>query len=124
MWRRVMERAIVLIVEDEFLIRMSAVQMVEDAGFAVIEAADADAAIAILTARSDIRVVFTDINMPGSMDGLKLARAVRDRWPPILLIVTSGMVTPASGEIPPGGRFLRKPYGAEQLTSTLRELVA
>ena len=80
----------VLIVEDEPLVRFCAVQTVEEAGFAVIEAANADEAIAILESRRDIRVVFTDIHMPGSMDGLKLAHAVRDRWPPIKIIVTSG----------------------------------
>jgi two-component system, response regulator PdtaR len=73
----------VLIVEDEPLVRLGAVQTIEDAGFEVIEAANADEAIEILEKRSDIRVVFTDVHMPGSMDGLKLAHAVRNRWPPI-----------------------------------------
>ncbi len=81
----------VLIVEDEFLLRMDAVDMIAAAGFEVIEAANADDAIEILEARRDITVVFTDIQMPGSMDGLKLARAVRGRWPPIKIIATSGL---------------------------------
>jgi CheY-like chemotaxis protein len=80
----------VLVVEDEFFSRWHAVDLVEAAGYKAIEASTADEAIAILEARKDIRVVFTDINMPGSMDGLKLARAIRDRWPPIELILTSG----------------------------------
>jgi CheY-like chemotaxis protein len=74
---------VVLIVEDEMVIRLGAVKMAEDAGFEVLEAANADEAIEILESRNDIRLVFTDIHMPGSMDGLKLAHAVRDRWPPI-----------------------------------------
>ena len=80
----------VLVVEDEFFNRLHAVNLVEAAGYKAIEASNADEAIAILELRKDIRIVFTDIDMPGSMDGLKLARAVRDRWPPIELILTSG----------------------------------
>ena len=119
-----MNRTIVLIVEGESLIRMSAVDMVEDAGYSAIEAANADEAIAILEARKDICVVFTDINMPGSMDGLMLAHAIRDRWPPIHLIVTSGLTTPGERDLPANGRFLRKPYEAAKIASTLRELLA
>ena len=81
---------VVLIVEDEPLVRVGACNMIEDAGFEVIEAASADEAIRILESRSDIRVVFTDVHMPGTMDGLRLAHAVRGRWPPIKIIVTSG----------------------------------
>ncbi len=76
-------KGLVLVVEDEALVRMFAVDFVEDAGFDVVEAADANQAVAILEARTDIGIVFTDIDVPGSMDGMKLARAVRDRWPPI-----------------------------------------
>ena len=89
-WEDSLKGPVVLIVEDEPLVRLGAVQAIEDAGFEVIEAANADEAIRILENRSDIRVVFTDIHMPGSIDGLKLAHAVRDRWPPIKIIVTSG----------------------------------
>ena len=89
-WRDSTNIPAVLVVEDESLVRLGAVTIIEDAGFEVIEAASADEAIGILECRSDIRVVFTDIHMPGSMDGLKLAQAVRDRWPPIKIIVTSG----------------------------------
>ena len=84
------ERVHVLVVEDEPLSRIYASNLVEDAGFVPIQAADADEAISILEARKDIRIVFTDINLPGSMDGLKLAHAIRHRWPPIELILTSG----------------------------------
>ena len=102
----------VLIVEDEPLVRFCAVQTVEEAGFDVIEAANADEAIAILESRQDIRVVFTDIHMPGSMDGLKLAHAVRDRWPPIKIIVTSGR-----GGGRPGGFAGRWPFLRQALRS-------
>jgi CheY-like chemotaxis protein len=99
---------IILFVEDDFLLRMDAVQMIEEAGFDVLEAANADEAISILETRSDIKVIFTDINMPGSMDGLKLAHAVRGRWPPIKIIATSGHVEVKDEELPSGGMFLSR----------------
>ncbi|SDT43586.1 response regulator [Bradyrhizobium canariense] len=114
-------RPVVLIVEDEFLLRMDAVDMISAAGFTVVEAANADEAIEILEVRPDITVVFTDIQMPGSMDGLKLARAVRGRWPPIKIIATSGLNV-GQADLPEGGRFLPKPYNAAQVTGVLREL--
>jgi CheY-like chemotaxis protein len=86
------KRPVILIVEDDFLIRMGAAEMIEAAGFAIVEAADADEAMEILEVRLDITVVFTDIQMPGSMDGLKLAAAIRGRWPPIKIVATSGRV--------------------------------
>jgi CheY-like chemotaxis protein len=119
----VTKRAVILIVEDEFLIRMHAVEMIEEA-FEVVEAASADEAIAILEARPDITVVFTDIQMPGSMDGLKLAAAVRNRWPPIKIVATSGHVKISSGDLPQGSRFLKKPYTPVEIMNTLRELTA
>lgn len=79
-----------MVLEDDFLARLHAVTLVEDADFTAIEASNADEAIAILERRKDIRVVFTDIDMPGSMDGLRLAHVIRKRWPPIEHIVTSG----------------------------------
>src|SRR6266436_8242263 len=115
---------VVLIVEDEFLLRMDAVDMIAAAGFEAVEAANADEAIKILEARRDITVVFTDIQMPGSMDGLKLARAVRGRWPPIKIVATSGRVAIAETDLPEGGRFLPKPYNPMQVTGVLRELIS
>ena len=112
---------VILIVEDETLIRWGAVKMAEDAGFEVLEAADADEAIEILEHRNDIQVVFTDFHMPASMDDLKLARAVRYRWPPIKIIVTSGRQLPIEHDIPEGGRFFPKPYSPFQIQSVLRE---
>ena len=116
------KRGVVLIVEDDFLIRMHAAEMIADAGFDVVEAASADDAIVILEDRLDITVVFTDIQMPGSMDGLKLAAAIRGRWPPIKIIATSGFVDVRQDDLPEGGRFLPKPYSPEQIVRTLREL--
>jgi len=115
-------RPVVLIVEDEMLLRMDAAEMIGAAGFEVIEAANADQAIEVLEARADITVVFTDIQMPGSMDGLKLARAVRGRWPPIKIVATSGRLHVAETDLPEGGRFLPKPYSPAQVAGVLREL--
>jgi CheY-like chemotaxis protein len=117
-------RPVVLIVEDEFLLRMDAVDMIKAAGFDVVEAANADEAIEILEARLDITVVFTDIQMPGSMDGLRLARAVRGRWPPIKIVATSGHVNVREKDLPEGGRFLPKPYSPREVTGMLRELTS
>ena len=118
------KRPVVLIVEDEFLLRIHAAEMISDAGFDVFEAGNAGEAIAILEARPDIHVVFTDIQMPGSMDGLKLARFVRGRWPPIKIVATSGFVIVRKDDLPEGSRFLPKPYRPEQVVATLRELTA
>ena len=119
----VSKRPVVLIVEDEFLLRMNAVDMIAAAGFEAVEAANADEAIEILENRLDITVVFTDIQMPGSMDGLKLARAIRGRWPPIKIVATSGRVSVTQKDLPDGGRFLPKPYSPHQITGMLRELI-
>ena len=117
------KRAVILVVEDDMLIRMDAAQMIAGGEFDVIEAANADEAIAILETRLDIAVIFTDIQMPGSMDGLKLAAAVRDRWPPIKIIATSAHATIDRDDLPDGGRFLPKPYSPAQILNTIRELM-
>lgn len=111
-----------LIVEDEFLLRMEAADTIVAAGFEAVEAANADQAIEILESRRDITVVFTDIQMPGSMDGLKLARAVRGRWPPIKIVATSGRLNVGEGDLPDGGRFLPKPYSAVEVSGVLRQV--
>jgi len=118
------KRPVVLIVEDEFLLRMDAVEMVRNAGFDAVEASNADQAIAILEADLDIHVVFTDIQMPGSMDGLKLAKFVKDRWPPIKIVATSGRLRISGHDMPEGGRFLPKPYTPAEVIRTLRELTS
>ena len=114
----------VLVVEDEFFSRLHAVNLVEAAGYKAIEASNADEAIAILESRKDIRIVFTDIDMPGSMDGLKLARAVRDRWPPIELILTSGHFDVPEDKIPERGLFFSKPYGDREILSALQKFAS
>lgn len=122
MARKSSERSsVVLIVEDEPLVRLCAVKMVEDAGYQVLEAATADEAIRILESRNDISLVFTDIQMPGSMDGLKLAHAVRHRWPPIRIIVTSGRGPIKASDLPKDGRFFAKPYDPAQIQGVLQE---
>jgi CheY-like chemotaxis protein len=113
------ENRVVLVVEDNELIRMHGADMVHDLGFETLEAANADDAISLLERCSDITVVFTDIQMPGSMDGLHLGAAVRDRWPPIVLLVTSGRRPPPDTALPRGARFVSKPYLSHHLMTHL-----
>lgn len=112
--------AVVLVVEDEAFVRLDAIDTLTRAGFHVIDAANADEAILILETRHDIRVVVTDIQMPGSMDGLKLAATIRDRWPPIALIVTSGRISVRPQDLPERGRFLPKPYSGTGLVEAIQ----
>jgi CheY-like chemotaxis protein len=112
----------VLVVEDETLIRMGIVGELEDAGFKVFEASDADAAIKLLEAHPEIGLLFTDVDMPGSMDGLKLAAAVRNRWPPVRIVVTSGHMKILTEHLPPGSRFIAKPYEGRVIALALKEM--
>jgi len=114
--------AAVLIVEDEMMLRMRAVDMVVDAGYTPIEALDADE-VAILESRSDIALMCTDIQMPGSMDGLGLAHAVHARWPSIKIIVVSGQLSPPSIDLPPCSRFFGKPLEAGQMIAQMRNMI-
>ena len=114
----------VLVVEDELLIRIGAACCLADAGFEVIEAADAEEAIAALEACADVVLVFTDVNMPGQIDGLDLAWEVSRRRPEIPVIVTSGKATPREDQIPSGGRFLAKPYAPEALPKIVAQALA
>src|SRR5258708_19567932 len=113
----------ILVVEDEMLLRMRAVDMVEDAGFTAVEAINADEALAILESRSDIELLFTDIQMPGSMDGLKLAHAVHERWPSIKIILVSGKLTPTDAEKPAQSRFFGKPLEVKQMIAEMHEMI-
>ena len=113
----------VLIVEDEPLVRMDLAEEVARAGFDVLDAADAGEALAILSARGDVAVMFTDINMPGPMNGIELARAVRERKPDVALILTSAGERPGPEALPPGGRFVPKPYDPRRLIDLLRDAV-
>ena len=115
---------VVLVVEDDCLLRLIAIDVVGDAGFVAIEAANADEAILVLESRADIAVIFTDVDMPGTMDGLKLSHAVRHRWPPIKIIIVSGKTPFNDADLPPETRFFSKPYSVPGLTSELRSLVA
>jgi two-component system, response regulator PdtaR len=117
-------RPVVLAVEDEPLILMLAVDMILDAGFEPLRASDAQEAIGLLESRDDIKIVFTDVNMPGSMDGIKLARAVRGRWPSITIIVTSGFSGVERNLLPEGAKFVSKPYDAGQISDALHSLAA
>ena len=113
----------VLVVEDEMMLRMRAVDIVEDAGFTPIEAVNADEALAILESRSDIELLFTDIQMPGSMDGLRLAHAVHERWPSIKIILVSGKLTPTEAEKPIHSRFFGKPLEVKQMIAEMQEMI-
>ena len=113
----------VLVVEDEMVLRMRAVDIVQDAGFHPVEAVNADEALSILESRSDISLLLTDIQMPGSMDGLKLAHAVHDRWPAIKIVLVSGQVSPSDAERPADSRFFGKPLGIEQMITELQAMV-
>ncbi len=110
----------VLVVEDEGLVRIDTAEYLRDAGFSVIEATDATEALEIIRVRTDIDVLFTDINMPGGMDGIELARRVQDRQPTIRVVLTSGAVRPQPHELPGSGLFIEKPYSPEAVRSAVR----
>ena len=114
----------VLVVDDEPLILMSTSQLLEDEGFEVYHAENADVAIALLSRHAQIQLLFTDIDMPGSMDGLKLAAAVRERWPPVRIIVTSGARTVEITDMPDGTVFFSKPYSHVAVIQSIRELLS
>jgi two-component system, response regulator PdtaR len=116
-------KTVVLVVEDNPLIRMCAVDLVVAAGFEALEAGDADEAIRILEARADIHLVFTDVSMPGSMDGIKLAHYIRDRWPPVKLIVASGKTVVKESHLPTGARFFSKPYDHSAIVEAMTRLL-
>ena len=113
----------VLVVEDEMVLRMRAVDIVEDAGFTAVEAVNADEALSILEERSDIALLFSDIQMPGSMDGLKLAHAVHERWPSIKIILVSGQVKLSDADKPMDSLFFGKPLDVKQMITELRAMV-
>ncbi len=115
---------VILIVEDEALIRLSAVGMLQDAGFRMIEAVNSDQALELLEADSDIQLLFTDINMPGAIDGLALARQVHDRWPHIRIMVASARAMPQPDEMPAGCRYHQKPYSPDIVVKHCRELTS
>jgi CheY-like chemotaxis protein len=111
----------VLVVEDEALIRMFAADMLIDNGFAVLEAGDAAEALRILEEHDEVDVLFTDVNMPGPMDGLDLAGQAHDRRPDLGLIVTSGRGTPDLARLPLSSIYLAKPYRPHQLAAAIEK---
>jgi two-component sensor histidine kinase/DNA-binding response OmpR family regulator len=113
----------VLVVEDELVLRMRAIDIVHDAGFNPVEAVNADQALSILESRADISLLFTDIQMPGSIDGLKLAHAVHKRWPAIKIILVSGQVKLADADKPADSRFFGKPLEVKQMIAELQDMV-
>jgi CheY-like chemotaxis protein len=115
---------VVLVVEDEMMLRMRVVDMVEDAGYIPVEAVDADEAMSILQARSDIALMVTDVQMPGSMNGLQLAHAVHERWPPIKIILASGQLKLSGSEIPVDSRFFGKPLQSAEIIAEMREMLS
>jgi CheY-like chemotaxis protein len=116
-------KPLILVVEDDALLRMVAADTLEEHGFGVVEAESADAALKLLETRDDVRLLFTDIQMPGSCDGMDLARQVHARWPNILLVITSGQIKPAEAEIPDHGHFIGKPYRANELLGEVNDML-
>jgi CheY-like chemotaxis protein len=117
-------RAVVLVVEDSAIVRMGAVDLVMDAGYEALEAQDADEAIRILESRSDIDLVFTDVQMPGTMDGIKLSHYIRDRWPPVRIMVASGKTILEESSLPVGSRFFSKPYADHTIADAMALMLA
>jgi CheY-like chemotaxis protein len=115
-------RRVVLIVEDEPLVRLTGADLLADAGFEVLEAGNADQALLILEANQEVRVVFSDVEMPGSLDGLGLARNICQRWPSIGIVLTSGHHI-REEMIPCDGRFVPKPYDGQALVREIEEIV-
>ncbi|MGC1302466.1 MAG: response regulator [Caulobacteraceae bacterium] len=116
------ETSSILVVEDEVAVRSLSVFELEDAGYEVLEAASAADALAILESGAHVAVLFTDVNMPGELDGLALAQCVHDRWPDVRLIVTSGGGRVGPGDVPNDGRFISKPYSLAQIKALVREM--
>jgi CheY-like chemotaxis protein len=113
----------ILVAEDDGLTRLLAADLLEEHGYTVVEADNAEEALKVLEKRKDVRLLFTDIQMPPGCDGLQLAREVHNRWPKVLLVITSGQVQPARTEIADHGLFIRKPYQAKTLLSQIDDLI-
>jgi DNA-binding NtrC family response regulator len=114
----------VLVVEDEVLLRMITVDAFADEGFEVFDAENATAALEILARHEKINALFTDVDMPGGMDGLKLAAVVKERWPQVQVLVTSGHHAVDADNLPPDARFTRKPYTPEAIIQTVKEMLS
>jgi two-component system, response regulator PdtaR len=116
------QKPVILVVEDEPLVRFVAADVLEEEGFAVAEATNAENALRVLENRRDVNLVFTDIQLPGDLDGMGLVRRVHERWPKIQLVITSGRKRPTPAEMPNDGRFIAKPYSAQDLLREINDL--
>ena len=116
-------RSLVLVVEDEPLLRMAAVDMVEEADFEPVEAADATETMRILEERLDIRIVFSDIDIPRGINGMKLAALIRNRWPPIDIILTSGHVDASEVDLLIRSMFFSKLYNEKVVVAAMKKFV-
>lgn len=114
----------IMVVEDEPLIRLGLATTIEDAGYEVLEAASADEAIRKLEQTEGVRLVLTDVDMPGSMDGIRLAHYVNSRWPPVRLVVISGKIGVTAGQLPAGARFMTKPYQEPALINMVETMTS
>lgn len=116
-------KPIILVVEDEAIILMGALDLMRRAGFETLQASNADEAIRILESRKDVHLVFTDVEMPGTMDGIKLSHYIRERWPPIKLIVASGRTIVEQSSLPEGARFFSKPYADDDIVQSIIRMI-
>ena len=112
----------ILVTEDDALLRLYASELLEENGYTIVEADSAEEALKVMEARKDVRLLFTDIQMPPGLDGLELARQVHKRWPKVLLVITSGQIKPTEAEIADHGSFISKPYRAKELLGEINEL--
>ena len=122
--RRIVKQPVVLLVEDEPLVRLTQVDILKESEFWVVEAQDADEAFELLKTRPEIDAILTDVNMPGSMDGFEFARLVRQGWPEVAVLVISGKAGPGPGDLPPNATFLHKPIMPDDLIAALQEVMA
>jgi two-component system, response regulator PdtaR len=116
-------RPVVLVVEDEVLVRIVQVDILREAGFRVSEARDADDAFEILKRRPEIAAVLTDVDMPGSLNGFEFARLVKQGWPEVGVLAISGKTQPAPGDLPDGVEFVEKPFRPGALVDRIRSLM-
>ena len=122
--RRIVKQPVVLLVEDEPLVRLTQVDILKESEFWVVEAQDADEAFELLKSRPEIDAILTDVDMPGSMDGFEFARLVRQGWPEVAVLVISGKTAPGPGDLPPNATFLHKPIMPDDLVAALQDVMA
>ena len=114
---------LILVVDDEPLLRLLAREFLEEMGFRVLEAPNAESALSLLEGRTDVDLLFTDVHMPGAIDGMSLARKVGARWPGVHVLMTSGRERPAPAAIPASGKFMPKPYSPDELLRHVKALI-